>query len=121
MKRTFFCLVILATIGLCYTSTALASPDITGVRGGYGITATVTGASELDWEIEIAGPNIFQGSISEGAIGSNGNATIRTPLFPPPLGIGKVNITVVLYWTFIPVAWAERNGFMFGPFVLFVQ
>jgi hypothetical protein len=99
----------------------MAAPEITGVRGGYGVIATVVGAQNLDWKIELGGQHIFQGSIIEGVVGSNGTATIRTPLFPPALGIGKINITVVLYWSFIPVASEERNAFMVGPFVLFVQ
>jgi hypothetical protein len=78
-------------------------------------------SENLDWKIELGGQHIFQGSITEGVVGNNGTATIRTPLFPPALGIGNINITVVLYWSFIPVAWEERNAFMVGPFVLFVQ
>jgi len=95
--------------------------EITGVRGGYGVTATVVDAENLDWKIEIGGQHIFQGSITEGVVGNNGSATIRTPILPPALGMGKINITVVLYWLFIPVSWEERNAFMVGPFVLFVQ
>jgi len=99
----------------------LSAPEITGVRGGYGVIATVANAENLDWKIEIGGQNIWQGGITEGVVGSNGSATIRTPIFPPALGIGKINITVALYWSFIPVAWEERSAFMLGPFVLFVQ
>lgn len=99
----------------------MADPEITGVRGGYGVVATVANAENLDWKIEIGGQRIFQGGITEGVIGNNGSATIRTPIFPPSLGIGKINITVTLYWSFIPVAMEERNAFMLGPFVLFMQ
>ena len=120
MKRIIFCLVITTILGACFVTSA-AAIEITGVRGGYGVIATVVDAQNLDWKIEIGGQHIFQGSITEGVVGNNGTATIRTPLFPPALGIGNINITVVLYWSFIPVAWEERNAFMFGPFVLFVQ
>jgi hypothetical protein len=120
MKRIIFCLVITAVLGACFVTSA-AAVEITGVRGGYGVIATVVDAGNLDWKIEIGGQHIFQGSTTEGVIGSNGTATIRTPLFPPAFGIGKINITVVLYWSFIPVAWEERNAFMVGPLVLFVQ
>jgi hypothetical protein len=120
MKRMIFCLVITTILGACFVTSATAI-EITGVRGGYGVIATVVDAENLDWKIEIGGQHIFQGSITEGAVGNNGTATIRTPLFPPALGIGNINITVVLYWSFIPVAWEERNAFMVGPFVLFVQ
>jgi hypothetical protein len=121
MKRIMFCLVIITVLGACFVTNAMAAPEITGVRGGYGVIATVVDAENLDWKIELGGSHIFQGSITEGAIGDEGSATIRTPIFPPAIGIGKINITVVLYWGFIPVAWEERNAFMFGPLVLFVQ
>jgi hypothetical protein len=120
MNRIIFCLVITTILGACFV-TSSAAIDITGVRGGYGVIATVADSENLDWKIEIGGQHIFQGSITEGVVGNNGTATIRTPLFPPALGIGNINITVVLYWSFIPVAWEERNAFMVGPFVLFVQ
>jgi len=120
MKRIIFCLVITTILGACFVTSA-AALEITGVRGGYGVIATVSGAQNLDWKIEIGGQHIFQGGVTEGVVGENGTATIRTPLFPPALGIGNINITVVLYWSFIPVDWEERNAFMVGPFVLFVQ
>jgi hypothetical protein len=47
--------------------------------------------------------------------------TIRTPTFPPALGIGKISIKVTIYWTIIPVAVEERTAFMLGPFVFQVQ
>lgn len=121
MKKTLYCLIIIGIIGTCCTTTALAAPEITGVRGGYGVIATVADAADLDWKIEIGGQHIFQGGVTEGVVGNNGSATIRTPIFPPALGIGKINITVWLYWGFLPVAMEERNAFMVGPFVLFMQ
>jgi hypothetical protein len=121
MRRTLICIIILAIFGSCFTTTVLATPEITGVRGGYGVIATISDAANLDWKIEITGQNVFQGSKTEGTVGDEGTATIRTPLFPPALGFGKVNITVVLYFSFIPVAWEERSAFMLGPFVLFMQ
>jgi hypothetical protein len=121
MKRTIICLVIIAAFGACFVTNAMAAPEITGVRGGYGVIATVSGAENLDWKIELGGQRIFQGGVTEGVVGSDGTATIRTPLFPPALGFGKINITVVLYWNFIPVAWEQRNAFMLGPIILSVQ
>ena len=120
MKRIIFCLVITTILGACFVTSA-AAIEITGVRGGYGVIATVSGAQNLDWKIEIGGQHIFQGGVTEGVVGENGTATIRTPILPPAFGIGKINITVVLYWGFIPVAWEERIAFMVGPMVLFVQ
>jgi hypothetical protein len=121
MKKTIICLIILSVVGTCAVTQAMAAPEITGVRGGYGVIAKVSDAADLDWKIEIGGQNIFQGGVTEGVVGNNGSATIRTPIMPPALGIGKINITVTLYWLFIPVAIEERNAFMVGPFVLFVQ
>jgi len=121
MKRIIFCLVITVILGTCFVTGAMAAPEITGVRGGYGVTAKVANAGNLNWKIELGGQHIFQGSITEGVIGNNDTATIRTPIFPPALGFGNINITVVLYWSIIPVAWEQRNAFMVGPFVMFVQ
>lgn len=121
MKKSILCIILLVVLGTYLTTNAMAAPEITGVRGAYGVIAKVSDAADLDWKIEIGGQNIFQGGITEGVVGSNGSATIRTPLFPPALGIGKINITVILYWSFIPVAVEERNAFMLGPFVLFMQ
>lgn len=120
MKKILFCVIVITILGTFFTTTALAAPEVTGVRGGWGVIATVSGADNLDWKIEIAGQRIFQGSITEGVIGDNGSATIRTPLFPPALGVGKINITVSLWWGFLPVDVEERNAFMLGPFVLFM-
>jgi hypothetical protein len=119
MKRIIFCVVITVILATCFVTSSMA--EITGVRGGYGVIAKVANAGNLDWKIELGGQHIFQGSITEGVVGNNDTATIRTPLFPPALGFGNINITVVLYWSFIPVAWETRNAFMVGPFVMFVQ
>lgn len=121
MRKTIICVIILFVVGTCVTTHALAAPEITGVRGGYGVTATVANALDLDWKITLGGQRIFQSGITEGVVGGNGTVVIRTPLLPPALGIGKINITVTLYWLFLPVDIEERSAFMLGPFVLFVQ
>jgi len=121
MKKTIVCMFVFLVIGASGVTTALAASEITGVRGGYGVAATIANAQDLDWEITIGGERVFQGGVTEGVVGANGTVTIRTPLFPPALGIGKINITVTLYWLFIPVDIEERSAFMLGPFVLFVQ
>ena len=120
MKKTIICLIIISVIGTCSITTAMAAPEITGVRGGYGVIATVADADGFDWKIEIAGAHIFQGSLTEGAISGDNTTTIRTPIFPPALGIGKINITVSLVFI-IPMVVEHRTAFMLGPFVLFVQ
>ena len=121
MRKTLMCLIIFSVIGTCIVTHAMAAPEITGVRGGYGVIAKVANAQDLDWKIEIGGQNIFQGGITEGVVGNNGSATIRTPIFPPSLGIGKINVTVTLIWLLFPVAIEERSAFMVGPLVLFMQ
>lgn len=121
MKKTTVCILIIAIISTCGVTHAMAAPEITGVRGAYGVIAKVVDAANLDWKIEIAGQRIFQGGITEGAIGDNGTATIRTPIMPPSMGVGKINITVSLWWGILPVAVEERSAFMLGPFVLFMQ
>lgn len=110
----------MAGISSCGVTSALASPEISGIRGGYGVTATVVDADGFDWKIELAGAHILQGGLTEGAISGSASTTIRTPVFPPSLGIGKINITVSLVFI-IPLVVEERTGFMLGPFVLFVQ
>jgi len=120
MKKTIICLIILSVLGSCAVTQAMAAPEITGVRGGYGVVATVVDADNFDWKIELAGAHMFQGSITEGAISGSNTTTIRTPLRPPALGIGKINITVSLIFI-IPLVVEERTAFMLGPFVLFMQ
>jgi hypothetical protein len=120
MKKTLFCIIIVTIIGSCCVTSALAAPEITGVRGGFGVVATVSDAEGYDWKITIGGAHIFQGTSTEGSVGE-GTTTIRTPITPPALGIGKINVTVGLYILFIPVAFEERTAFMLGPFVLFMQ
>jgi len=120
MKKTIVCILIVLGISSCGITGAFAVPEITGVRGGYGVVATVVDANEFDWKIEIAGAHIFQGGITEGAISGSNTTTIRTPIFPPALGIGKINITVSLIFI-IPLVVEHRTAFMLGPFVLFMQ
>jgi hypothetical protein len=120
MKKTTLCVIIMAVLGTCAVTNAMATPAITGVRGGYGVIATVSDADGFDWKIEIAGAHIFQGGLTEGAISGSNTTTIRTPILPPTLGIGKINITVSLVFI-IPLVVEDRSAFMLGPFVLFMQ
>jgi hypothetical protein len=120
MKKTMLCLSLFVLVSTCFVTNAMAIPKITGVRGGYGVTATVLDADGLNWQINIKGTQIFQGTKTVGAI-SGDYTMIRTPIFPPALGIGKINIKVAIYWIIIPVAIEERNAFMLGPFILLIQ
>jgi hypothetical protein len=113
-------MILLSVLGFCAVSPALASPEITGVRGGYGVAATVVDADGFDWKIQLTGAHIFQGGLTEGAISGSNTTTIRTPILPPSLGFGKINITVSLIFI-IPLVVEERHAFMLGPFILFMQ
>jgi hypothetical protein len=120
MKKTILFLSLFLLVSTCCVTNAMAKPKITGVQGGYGVSATVENASGRNWMISLQGSQIFLGMITTGNI-TNDYATIRTPIFPPALGIGKINIKVTIYWIIIPVAIEERSAFMLGPFVLFIQ
>ena len=120
MKKTILFLVLFILVNTWCVTNALALPKITDVHGGYGVTATVENATGMKWQIILRGSQIFLGMTTDGDI-TNDYETIRTPLFPPSLGIGKINIRINIYWIIIPVAIQERSAFMVGPFVLFVQ
>jgi hypothetical protein len=120
MKKTILFLLLFMLVSTCCVTNAMAVPKITEVQGGYGVSATVENASGRNWMISLQGSQVFLGMITTGNISSD-SATIRTPVFPPALGIGKINIKVTIYWIIIPVATEERSAFMLGPFVLFVQ
>ena len=120
MKKKILFLLLFALICTCCVTNAMAVPKITDVQGGYGVSVTVVNATGRHWVINLRGSQIFLGMITTGDISSN-YAVIRTPVFPPALGIGKIDITVTIYWTIIPIATEERSAFMLGPFVMFVQ
>jgi len=120
MKKTIQFLLLFALISTCCVTNAMAIPKITDVQGGYGVSVTVVNATGRHWVINLRGSQVFLGMITTGDISSD-YATIRTPVFPPALGIGKIDITVTIYWTIIPLAIEERSAFMLGPFVMFVQ
>jgi len=120
MKKIILCLLIFAVTSTCFVTNVMAVPKITEVQGGYGVTATVMDADGLDWQINLKGEQIFLGAKTRGDI-SGDSSTIRTPIFPPALGIGKIDIKVTIYWIIFPLAIEERTAFMLGPFVLLVQ
>jgi hypothetical protein len=122
MRKTVFFLIMLVILFGCFTANAM-SVEITQVRGGYGVIATVANASSYQWMIGIEGPHLFNGtSITRGdTITTNNKITIRTPIFPPVFGIGRINITVAIVSGMTPVALEMRTAFMLGPFVLSMQ
>jgi hypothetical protein len=121
MKKTILYLIIITLVaGTCFVTSAMAAPKITGIHGGYGVTATVEDAKGLDWRIGIRGSHMIYGMITEGTISGN-SATIQTPNVPPALGIGKITIRVTIYRTFLPDIIEVRTAFMLGPFVVSVH
>lgn len=120
MKKIILCLSLVLLISTCFVTNATATPKITGVQGGYGVTATIEDANTLEWRITILGPYVIYGTITEGFI-SGESATIRTPIYPPTLGVGNVVIRVTIDRIIFPDVVATRTAFMLGPFVLFVQ
>ncbi|KYK20843.1 hypothetical protein AYK25_04195 [Thermoplasmatales archaeon SM1-50] len=121
MNKILLSLTLLALLSGCFTTTALAAPEITGVWGGYGIRATVLDADQYNWKIEIIGLRIRYGGITEGTIDGNVNVTIRTHLFPPAFGFGIMDIKVTVLHDWLPVDMEKRTGFMIGPFLLLLQ
>ena len=120
MKKTILCILLFVLVSTCFVTNAMAAPKITGIQGGYGVTATVEDGANRNWMISLEGSQIYLGRITTGNITSD-HATIRTPIFPPALGIGKINVRVTIFWIIIPVAMEQRSAFMLGPFVMFVQ
>lgn len=120
MKKTIICAFIILIISSCCVTSALAVPKIMKVQGGYGVSATVENATGCNWVIRLWGSQIFIGMLTDGDI-TNDYTTIRTPIFPPAIGIGKINIKVTIYLTLLPVALEERSAFMVGPFVFLVH
>ena len=120
MKKTFLCLILIVVVSTCCVTNAMAVPKITGVQGGYGVSATVENATGCNWVISLWGSQIVIGMLTDGDISSD-YVTIRTPTFPPAFGIGRINIRVTIYWTLIPIAIEERSAVMLGPFVLLVH
>ena len=120
MKKTILCIVLLVIVSTCFLTNVMAKPKITGIQGGYGVTATVEDGSNRNWIISLEGTQVYLGRITTGNITSD-QTTIRTPIFPPALGFGKINVRVTIFWIIIPVAMEQRSALMLGPFVLLIQ
>jgi hypothetical protein len=120
MKKTILYLIIIIVASTCFVTSAAAAPKITGIHGGYGVTATVVDADGLHWQINIRGPHMIYGMKTDGTISCN-SATIQTPTFPPTLGVGKIFIKVTINRIILPDIIEVRTAFMLGPFVLFVH
>jgi hypothetical protein len=121
MKKTILYLIIITIVAsTCFVTSATAAPKITGIHGGYGVTATVEDANNLDWQINIRGPHMIYGMQTDGTISCD-SATIHTPKFLPALGVGQIYIGVRIYRCILPDVVEVRAAFMLGPFVLFVH
>ena len=124
MKKTIIYLsIIIAMVSTCFVTSVsanVAAPTITGIHGGYGVTATVTYAKGRDWSITISGQHVLFGMKTSGTISSE-TETIRTTMFPPAFGFGKIFIKVTVDRIILPDITEEKTAYMIGPFVLFVQ
>jgi len=129
MKRIILFVIILSLLGTFFVTCASAEPEIAKVKGGWGVVATVVNASGLGWQIKtvLLNHDSFPPSpgddyyIDQGVVAGNGSAVIRTTVYPPILYFGVVKITVTLYSEGFPVVMQRSQGFMVGPFVLFVH
>ena len=100
--------------------TRMIEPYITEYDGGWGFKCKIVNAStNYTWKIELSGKHILNGKITNGTLPSSG--WIRTPIFPPAFGFGKINITVTLYrsdgWHSIL---GMYDAFMPGPIIIFI-
>lgn len=121
MKRIIISMIILSIISECLITTVMATPEILEIRGGFGVIAEVSDADHHNWKIELIGLRIFKGSITEGVVDGKENVTLRTPIFPPALGFGVIDIKVTLLFYWLPVDMEKRSAFMLGPLVMFVS
>ena len=123
MKKTIIYLaIIIAVVSTCFVTsvTAIETPTITEIHGGYGVTATVTDAKGLDWHINIRGPHMILGMKTDGTISCD-RETIQTHMFPPAFGFGKIFIKVTIDRIILPDIVEVRTAYIIGPFVLFVR
>ena len=52
MKITIlYLIIIIAVASTGFVTSATAAPKITGIHGGFGVTATVADANTRDWQI----------------------------------------------------------------------
>jgi hypothetical protein len=128
MKKTILCILIMSLLGTFAITHVIAEPEITDITGGVGVAAIVTNASGCDWEISVFElyPDDFPNDyiISKGTIQGNDAVTIHStvpPVFFQLFCFGVVKILVTLSQGSVPVTWERLNGFMLGPFILFVH
>ena len=120
MKKTIVYLSLFVLVSTCFVTNAMAAPQITGIRGGYGVTATVVDAKGLDWKIIINGPAMIYGMKTVGII-SDKSATIHTPMTPPAFGFGPIKVTVTINRIILHDVIVIRSGIILGPFILLVK
>jgi len=116
MKKTILCLLLFVLVSTCFVTNAMAAPQITGIHGGYGVTATVVNAKGLAWHITIGGPAMIFGMKTAGTI-SDRIATIHTPKIPPAFGLGPITVTVTIDRIILHDVIVIRHGIIYGPFV----
>ena len=125
MKKTLFCLIAIILSASFVTSTAANSmipPVIANVKGGWGIKAEIGNGRNENWTIELQGDHIFMGNMTKGSIGNETVAAIRTPVFPPAFGFGKITIIIKVISPFGQVeAFESFSAIMIGPLVFNIK
>ncbi len=128
MKRVILFIIVLSLLGTFFVTSASAEPEITKVKRGWGVVATVVNASGLDWGIKTVllyhdsfPPGSDDYYLDNGVVTGNGSVVIRTTVFPPIFYFGVVKITVSLSDEDQVLVQQQSQGFMVGPFVLFIH
>ena len=120
MKKTILCLSLFVLVSTCFVTNAMAAPKITGIHGGFGVSATLVNAKGLDWEITISGPFIIFGMQTAGNI-SDKRVTIHTSTDPPAYGFGSIKVTVTINRIILRDVILIRSGIILGPFILLAK
>jgi hypothetical protein len=120
MRKIILFLSLFVLVSTCFGISAMAAPQITGIHGGYGVTATVVDAKGLHWQITISGPAMIYGMKTVGTI-SGKSVTIQTPMAPPAFGFGPIKVTVTINRIILHDVIMIRSGIILGPFVLLVK
>jgi PKD repeat protein len=89
----------------------VVSPEITNVKGGLGVKATIkAGEAPIDWSITVNGKYMFMGGKSSGHIEANAIETVKTPF---TFAIGNCDVTIQAGQTT-----EYYEVFMLGPFAM---
>jgi len=105
-------LMLISGIALVANAEDTKEVQITDVKGGLGVTATVVSGSQVPWSIKIDGLVLY-GGYASGTTATQGITQIKLPM---TIAIGKVDIRVTVGST-------EKlfTAVMVGPIVVHVR